>query len=95
MDRSTFVRRAGYFLCFAFDLDSFGGFGFVLPFGTPDAPGNVAACCATNAELRRGFRVDVPASNVIFIGQHQILNRTKGGNKQTKQINNSIESYMV
>lgn len=65
VDRSTLVRRAGYFLCFVFDRDIFGGFGFVLPFGTPDAPGNVAACCATSAEFRRGFRVDVPASSAI------------------------------
>lgn len=66
VDRSTFVNRAGYFLCFPFDLDIFGGFGFVLvPFGTPDAPGSVAACWATRAELRRGFRVDVPRINRI------------------------------
>lgn len=61
VDRSTFVKRAGYFLCFVLERDDFGGFGLLLPFGTPDAPGNVAACCATNAEFRRGFRVDVPA----------------------------------
>ena len=48
VDRSTFVKRAGYFLCFVFERDIFGGFGLLvlllLPFGTPDAPGSVAAC---------------------------------------------------
>lgn len=40
VDRSTLVKRAGYFLCFVFDRDIFGGFGLVVlvPFGTPDAP---------------------------------------------------------
>lgn len=60
VERSTFVKRAGYFLCLVLERDDFGGFGLLVPFGTPDAPGNVAACCAANAEFRRGFRVDVP-----------------------------------
>lgn len=62
VERSTLVKRAGYFLClFLFRDDFDDDFEFELPFGTPDAPGNVAACCATNAEFRRGFRVEVPA----------------------------------
>ena len=61
LDRSTFVSRAGYFLFLLREI--FGGLGFAEPLGTPDAPdapGNGAACCATNAEFSRGFRVDVP-----------------------------------
>lgn len=60
VDRSTLVSRAGYFLCLFLLRDIFGGFGFDDPFGTPDAPGSVAACCATSAEFKRGLRVDVP-----------------------------------
>lgn len=62
VERSTFVKRAGYFLCFVLLRELFDCLELLLllPFGTPDAPGNVAACCATNAEFNRGFRVDVP-----------------------------------
>lgn len=69
-------------MCFVFDRDIFGGFGFALPFGTPDAPGNVAACCATSAELRRGFRVDVPASSGIGVGGAKIRRAEIGKRKQ-------------
>lgn len=62
VDRSTLVNRAGYFLCLFLLRDDFDDdLELELPLGTPDAPGNVAACCAANAEFRRGFRVDVPA----------------------------------
>lgn len=67
VERSTLVNRAGYFLCFVLFRDIFGGFGLLvlpLPFGTPDAPGRVAACCAANAEFKRGFRVDVPTDKL-------------------------------
>lgn len=65
VDRSTLVRRAGYFLFLFLLRDIFGGFGLAEPFGTPEAPGSVAACCAANAEFNRGLRVDVPV--VIYI----------------------------
>lgn len=70
VDRSTLVKRAGYFLCFVLFRDCLSRFELLLvlllllPFGTPDAPGNVAACCAANAEFKRGFRVDVPAKQI-------------------------------
>lgn len=63
LERSTFFKRAGYFLCLFLFRDNFDDFDVLdVPFGTPDdAPGSVAACWATSAELRRGFRVDVPS----------------------------------
>lgn len=60
VERSTFVNRAGYFLCLFLLRDNLGGFGLADPFGSPDAPGNVAVCWAAKAEFKRGLRVDVP-----------------------------------
>lgn len=39
----------------------------LFPFAmAPEAPGSVAACCATRAELRRGLRVDVPTKQLTL-----------------------------
>lgn len=75
LERSTFFSLANFFVCLCLfredilaDVEPGGGLGPV-PLGSPtpdDAPGRVAACCATRAELRRGFRVDVPARDVIL-----------------------------
>lgn len=72
VERSTFFKRAGYFLCLCLSCPELlwrEPEADLLPFGmAPDAPGNVAACWATSAELRRGLRVEVPLNKIhVFL----------------------------